>query len=544
MRCGCRSRTAASTSSSAASCCSGASRSTRRSPRCAACCKPGGFFAFSTFGLDTLHELRSAWAAADGYNHVNHFPDVHEVGDALLRAGLTEPVLDVDRLELAYPDVLALMRDLKAIGAHNVTAGRPRSARRPRAARARARPRTSALRRDVGLPATWEVIYGASWGAAGRRGRAGALGRRAYRARIDPAGAAGERARTLRHRHRHRASARPSSPVHSFGRCCARRCRGRGDEADRLRGRGACPPGCATRMPSTSWQPPEPRLPTRDVNPYCFEPPISPHIAAEDSKITIDIGMIVATLPAARGRRRLGRRRGGRGVARPDQRPREHGGPGGRARAAGAPGGGPEARLPEPRATHAREHRGARRGLCRLDRQRRRPADAAPSRRISPRSSALLGEPALAVVAHAPAAVRSLAARRGAAAAHAAADKRLRRLELARSRATIVGAWNPNRCASRSVRTARSRERGARLFFAAACVVPIGIAGVLAYKGFWPVLPFAGLEMALLGVGAQRLARAALPPPDHHRHRGAGQHRIARAQPLRARRVPAALGAG
>ena len=50
-----------------------------------------GFFAFSTFGPDTLHELRSAWAQADGYNHVNHFSDMHEVGDALVRAGLIEP---------------------------------------------------------------------------------------------------------------------------------------------------------------------------------------------------------------------------------------------------------------------------------------------------------------------------------------------------------------------------------------------------------------------------------------------------------------------
>ncbi len=41
--------------------------------------------------------------------------------------------------------------------------------------------------------------------------------------------------------------------------------------------------------------------------------------------------------------------------------------------------------------------------------------------------------------------------------------------------------------------------RGARLFFAAACIVPFGVAGFLAVKGFWPVLPFAGLEMAVLG---------------------------------------------
>jgi malonyl-CoA O-methyltransferase len=93
--------------------------------------KPDGLVAFSTLGPDTLRELRTAWAEADGtsntYNHVNHFTDMHDVGDALVRAGLSEPVLDVDRLQLTYPDALALMRDLKTIGAHNVTAGRPRA---------------------------------------------------------------------------------------------------------------------------------------------------------------------------------------------------------------------------------------------------------------------------------------------------------------------------------------------------------------------------------------------------------------------------------
>jgi malonyl-CoA O-methyltransferase len=129
--------------------------------------KAEGFFAFSTFGPATLQELRRAWAAADDYNHVNHFIDVHDVGDALVRAGFTEPVLDVDRLELLYPDALALMRDLKAIGAHNVTAGRPRTL----LGRAHLRRMQSAYERERkagGLPATYEVIYGASWGNAAR----------------------------------------------------------------------------------------------------------------------------------------------------------------------------------------------------------------------------------------------------------------------------------------------------------------------------------------------------------------------------------------
>jgi malonyl-CoA O-methyltransferase len=89
------------------------------------------------------------------------------VGEALVRAGFTEPVLDVDRHEVSYPDTLTLMRDLKAIGAHNVTAGRPRSLL-GRAHLARMSAAYEEARREGTLPATFEVLYGAAWGAAGR----------------------------------------------------------------------------------------------------------------------------------------------------------------------------------------------------------------------------------------------------------------------------------------------------------------------------------------------------------------------------------------
>jgi malonyl-CoA O-methyltransferase len=128
--------------------------------------KPRGFFVFSTFGPDTLRELRSAWAGADSYNHVNRFLDVHDVGDAIVRAGLVEPVLDVDRLQVTYSDALALMRDLKSIGARNATAGRPRSlAGRARLQRVLAA--YEAFRKDGKLPATYEIVYGAAWGGGG-----------------------------------------------------------------------------------------------------------------------------------------------------------------------------------------------------------------------------------------------------------------------------------------------------------------------------------------------------------------------------------------
>ena len=118
-----------------------------------------GVIFLSTFGPNTLRELRSAWAEVDDHVHVNAFVDLHDLGQALARAGFAEPVLDVDHHLLTYPDAFTLMRSLKAIGAHNIAAGRPRGL----TSRARIKRMVSAYQRfrldDGLLPATWEVIY-------------------------------------------------------------------------------------------------------------------------------------------------------------------------------------------------------------------------------------------------------------------------------------------------------------------------------------------------------------------------------------------------
>jgi malonyl-CoA O-methyltransferase len=136
--------------------------------------KPHGLFTFTTFGPDTLVELRRAWSSVDGQVHVNQFLDMHDIGDALVRAGLAEPVLDVERYTLTYPDALALMRDLKAIGAHNVAAGRP-AGLTGRGRLARMCAAYEAYRRDGRLPATYEAVFGQAWGrpASAARGREG-----------------------------------------------------------------------------------------------------------------------------------------------------------------------------------------------------------------------------------------------------------------------------------------------------------------------------------------------------------------------------------
>ena len=147
----------------------------------------GGLLVFSTFGPDTLAELRAAWASADGYTHVNRFIDMHDVGDALVRSGFAEPVLDLEHFTLTYPDLRALMGDLKAIGARNLTAGRSRGLT-GRGRLAAAEREYERWRRDGRLVSTWEVIYGIAWvpGNASAPDTAGTPGE--YRIRADRIG--------------------------------------------------------------------------------------------------------------------------------------------------------------------------------------------------------------------------------------------------------------------------------------------------------------------------------------------------------------------
>lgn len=121
----------------------------------------GGVLVFSTFGPDTLKELRAAFSEVDGFNHVNRFLDLHDVGDALVRAGFTEVVMDVEHFTLTYDNATGLMRDLKRIGAHNVTAGRSRGLTGRQRFAAMAEAYEQFRRADDGrLPATYEVVYG------------------------------------------------------------------------------------------------------------------------------------------------------------------------------------------------------------------------------------------------------------------------------------------------------------------------------------------------------------------------------------------------
>ena len=124
--------------------------------------KPGGLMLASSFGPLTLQELRAAWAEADAGVHVNDFVDMHDFGSALQRAGFSEPVLDVDRHLRHYADAATLMREIKAIGAHNVRAERRRGLT-GRGALQRMDAAYEKLRGPQGLPATWQVVHAVAW---------------------------------------------------------------------------------------------------------------------------------------------------------------------------------------------------------------------------------------------------------------------------------------------------------------------------------------------------------------------------------------------
>lgn len=125
--------------------------------------RPGGVLFYTTLGPDTLRELRASWAAVDERVHVNTFLDLHDVGDAMLRSRLAEPVMDMEHITLTYRDSMTLMRDLKELGAHNVNPGRHQGLTGPRKLKAVMQAYEQFRNGDGLLPATYEVIYGHAW---------------------------------------------------------------------------------------------------------------------------------------------------------------------------------------------------------------------------------------------------------------------------------------------------------------------------------------------------------------------------------------------
>ena len=125
---------------------------------------PGGLVLCSTFGTETLHELREAFASADAAPHVSPFVPIQTVGDAMLSAGFRDPVLDSDTFTLTYRDAPALMHELRTIGAGNALVSRRRSPTGKQRMRDAIAAYEQFRQPDGLLPATYEVFYAHAFG--------------------------------------------------------------------------------------------------------------------------------------------------------------------------------------------------------------------------------------------------------------------------------------------------------------------------------------------------------------------------------------------
>jgi malonyl-CoA O-methyltransferase len=120
--------------------------------------KPGGPLVFSTFGPETLTELKQAWAGIDRYTHVNDFHSPRQIQEFLEQAGFTDVTVSVKLHRPAYDSVIELMRELKQIGAHNVSLGRNKGMTTKTGMQGMIRAYEH-YREDGRIPASFEVIH-------------------------------------------------------------------------------------------------------------------------------------------------------------------------------------------------------------------------------------------------------------------------------------------------------------------------------------------------------------------------------------------------
>lgn len=124
--------------------------------------KPGGFMLFTTFGQDTLKELKASWAEVSDKVHVNGFVGIHDIGDALYNVQAENPVMDSEKIVLNYRTIKQILLEIKAVGAHNQNSGRHKGLM----GKYRLQSMYQAYEQfhtEQGYPVTYEILYGHAW---------------------------------------------------------------------------------------------------------------------------------------------------------------------------------------------------------------------------------------------------------------------------------------------------------------------------------------------------------------------------------------------
>jgi malonyl-CoA O-methyltransferase len=139
--------------------------------------RPGGLLLLSAFGPDTARELRESFLQELPRARPLPFPDMHDLGDMLMAAGVVAPVMECEPLRLVYPDVRALLREARALGG-NPRPDRMRGLPSGRAARAVLRNLQGRREPDGRVALSFELVFGHGWKgrAAHAHGAAAAAG--------------------------------------------------------------------------------------------------------------------------------------------------------------------------------------------------------------------------------------------------------------------------------------------------------------------------------------------------------------------------------
>ncbi len=127
--------------------------------------KPGGLLLFSTFGPDTLQQIKSSWGSVDPKHRMMNFIDMHNIGDALLASGLAEPVMDAEHITTRHQSIKELFDELQANGNFGFLSENIKHRPDPKMIEKIEASVKDNNPTDEQLEVSWEVIYGHAWGS-------------------------------------------------------------------------------------------------------------------------------------------------------------------------------------------------------------------------------------------------------------------------------------------------------------------------------------------------------------------------------------------